>query len=138
MNDPGVTQLQAMIRTATRVYVLGNGGSYANASHVVNDLLAAGVRAYTIDPATLSAFANDHGWFNALARWVDIVIEPGDLLTAFSGSGTSQNILRAIEAAEHHEAKVWREFGEPQDLTMQAAEERQLWLGHQVARWGVA
>jgi D-sedoheptulose 7-phosphate isomerase len=128
------SKLAALIATARRVYVIGNGGSYANASHIVNDLVAAGVRAFTIDPATLSALANDFGWENALGYWIRVVGEPTDLLIALSGSGKSPNILRAIEAAETMHMAVWREFGAEQGLGMQEAEERQLVIGHELAR----
>ncbi len=50
------------IRKARRVYLIGNGGSYANAMHISNDLNAVCIRAYTLDPATLTASGNDHGY----------------------------------------------------------------------------
>lgn len=121
------------VRKAKRVYIIGNGGSYANASHIANDLLACGVRAFSIDAATLSAFANDHGWYQALAKWIRTVGEDGDLLIALSGSGKSPNILIAIEEAERIGMTVQRIFGAP-ELEMQPAEERQIWLGHEVMR----
>src|SRR5258705_4337396 len=99
------------IRSAKRVYVIGNGGSYANAMHIVNDLLRCGVRAYSIDPATLSMFANDYKWEYAYALWLAVVAESDDLLIALSGSGTSPNILQAIDFAEKLGMAVWREFG---------------------------
>jgi len=126
--------LTQKIKAASRVYVIGNGGSYANAAHIVNDLLAAGIRAFTIDPATLSAFANDHGWELALARWISVVGLPGNLLIALSGSGKSPNILNAVGVAKRLGMIVWEEYGAPQGLDMQEAEERQIWLGHQIAR----
>lgn len=130
--DPAL--LRELIRQAPRVYVLGNGGSYANADHVVNDLVAAGVRAYTIGAATWSALANDYGWEHALARWIGVVGAADDLLIALSGSGTSRNILEAIAMARVLRMNVWEEFGAAQGLDMQAAEERQVWLGHQVMK----
>ena len=126
--------LPELVRGAKRVYVIGNGGSYANASHIINDLLNVGVRAFTIDPATLSAFANDYGWETALERWIGIVGEPGDLLIAMSGSGKSPNILRAAAAAEKIGMTVWREFGAQNGLNMQQAEELQVWWGHHIAK----
>ena len=72
--------LAEMVRAAKRVYVIGNGGSYANAMHIVNDLLSCGIRAHSMDPATLTAFANDYGYYNAFARWIGTVGEAGDLL----------------------------------------------------------
>ena len=86
-------ELADRIRKANRVYIIGNGGSYANAGHICNDLIACGVKAYTLDPATLTAFANDHGWYKAFERWLNVVGEKGDLLIALSGSGKSPNTL---------------------------------------------
>jgi phosphoheptose isomerase len=120
------------VRAAQRVYLIGNGGSYANAGHIANDLLAVGVRAYTLDAASLTAAANDYGWEQAFVRWLRVVGEPGDLLIALSGSGTSSNILAACEEAEKIGMDVWREFGAAQGLNQHAAEEHQIWMGHRL------
>ena len=125
-------ELRDRISHARRVYLIGNGGSYANAAHIAGDLLACGIRAFVIDAANLTRLANDHGWNNVFADWIRVVGEPGDLLIALSGSGTSPNILRALAVAERIGMEVWREFGAAQGLDMQAAEERQVWLGHRV------
>jgi len=124
--------LVSLIRAADRVYVIGNGGSYANSFHLVNDLLSCGVKAYTIDPATLSAFANDFGWENAIARWIRTVGMPQDLLIAMSGSGRSKNILNAVFAAQSIGMSLCRIFGNERGEDMQAAEEAQLIIGHEL------
>ena len=121
------------IRAAKHVFLIGNGGSHANAMHVQNDLLSCGIRAYTMDSATLTAFANDYGYAHAFALWLGVVGEKGDLLIALSGSGKSPNILEAIAAAEKIGMDVERVFGAP-TLDMQAAEEKQLWIGHELMR----
>ena len=126
--------LSSRIKAAKRVYVIGNGGSYANAIHIANDLIACGIRAHTLDPATLTAMANDYGWYQGFVRWIKTVGEPGDLLIALSGSGKSPNILMACEAAEKLGMDVHREFGAAQGLDMQASEERQIWLGHELMK----
>lgn len=126
------SELTDAIKLARRTYIIGNGGSYANAMHICNDLLSRGVRAYTLDPSTMAAFANDHGWSRVFSRWIDIVGEPGDLLIALSGSGTSPNILYAIEIAERRGMIVERVFGKERGLDMQRAEEQQLLIGHEV------
>lgn len=127
-------ELADRIREARRVYIIGNGGSYANAIHVCNDLLFCGIKAFTLDAATLTASANDYGYETVFERWVNVVGERGDLLIALSGSGRSPNILRACEAAKSKGMTVWEEFGERQGFDMQASEERQIWLGHEVMR----
>lgn len=122
------------IKRARRVYIIGNGGSYANAVHICNDLLLCGIKAYTLDPASLTASANDFGYETVFARWVRTVGESGDLLIALSGSGRSPNILNAIKVAEELGMEVWREFGAAKGLDMQAAEELQVHLGHGVMK----
>lgn len=125
-----VTGLLEPVKRAKRVYVLGNGGSYANSIHLCNDLLFCGVKAFTIDPATLSAFANDYGWENALERWVRIVGEPGDLLIAMSGSGKSKNILNAVQGARTIGMETYCLFGSLRGESMSKAEEAQIEVGH--------
>ena len=126
-------ELADKIKRASRVYIIGNGGSYANAMHMQNDLLSCGVKAFTLDPATLTAFANDHGYYQAFSRWIKTVGEKTDLLIALSGSGKSPNILLAIEEAERIGMEVERVFGAPK-FDMQTAEEHQVWLGHELMR----
>ena len=122
------------IRKAPRVYIVGNGGSYANALHLQNDLIACGIKAYTLDPSTLTATANDFGYEYVFSRWLSVVGEKGDLLIALSGSGKSKNILLAVETAEKIGMQVEKVFGAERGLSMQDAEECQLWLGHELMR----
>ena len=122
------------VRAASRVYIVGNGGSYANAVHLCNDLLACGVRAFTLDPATLTASANDYGYETVFERWLSVVGERGDLLIALSGSGKSANILRALDAAERIGMTVHPLFGAELGQDMQQAENHQLVIGHELMR----
>lgn len=129
-----VRDLADKIRKARRVYLIGNGGSYANAQHIANDLIACGIKAYTLDPSTLTATANDDGYRYVFSRWLGTVGEKGDLLIALSGSGKSENILDAISTAIYLDMDVWKEFGAEQGLDMQQAEEAQIVLGHELLR----
>src|SRR3990167_7853342 len=133
-NNELISAVKAAKRDGNRVYIIGNGGSYANAMHICNDLLACGVRAFCLDPSTLTAFANDYGYEGAFARWINICAEKGDLLIALSGSGKSPNILNAIKAAEETGMTVYRIFGNERGEDMQAAEEAQIAIGHQLLR----
>lgn len=122
------------IRNAKRVYIIGNGGSYANAAHIANDLIACGIAALTLDAATLTANANDFGYETVFSRWLHVLGKKGDLLLALSGSGTSRNILNAITEAEQIGMDIWREFGAEKGLSMQDAEEAQIRMGHDLMR----
>jgi D-sedoheptulose 7-phosphate isomerase len=128
-----VSLLEA-VKKAKRVYIVGNGGSYANAIHMQNDLESSGIRAHTLNPASYSATSNDQGHAFVFSKWVILHGEPGDLLIAMSGSGESVNILNAIYAAEILGMDVYRIFGNERNENMQEAEEAQINLGHEVMR----
>ena len=127
-------ELLEKVRAAKRVYIIGNGGSYANAQHIANDLLACGVRCFTLDAASLTACANDFGYETVYERWLSVVAEEGDLLIALSGSGRSPNILAAIAEGERIGMVIYRLFGNERGQDMQNAEEHQLRVGHELLR----
>jgi D-sedoheptulose 7-phosphate isomerase len=92
------------------IFVFGNGGSGATASHFVNDLLKSTVRADEDRPrlrviclcdnaATMTAYANDVGYETIFAEPLASLADPGDVVIALSGSGQSRNVLRALERA---------------------------------------
>ena len=125
-----MSSLAELVRSSKRVYLVGNGGSAANAIHICNDLLSQGIRAYTLDHASLTRTANDHDYASVFSDWLEVVGEKGDLLIALSGSGKSPNILKACETAERIGMTVWRAFGVPKGFGMQDAEAAQLAIGH--------
>lgn len=129
-----MNELIENIKKAKRTFVIGNGGSYANAMHICNDLLACGVPAFTLDPATMAASANDFGWDSVFERWLRVVGHPGDLLIALSGSGKSPNILKAVAAAGELGMTVHCIFGAQRGEDMQTAEEAQIKIGHDIMR----
>lgn len=127
-------ELLEKVRAAKRVFIIGNGGSYANAMHICNDLLLSGKPAFCMDPATLTAFSNDFKYEFVFSKWLMVVGDAGDLLIALSGSGKSPNILAAIEAAEILGMQIHLETNYLQTYDMQASEERQLLMGHDLMR----
>ncbi len=92
------------------VFLIGNGGSAANASHFAQDLakgtapgLEAPRRLRALSLADnvgfLTALANDVGYERVFEQQLRTLARPGDLLIAISGSGNSPNVLRAVEWA---------------------------------------
>ncbi len=92
------------------VFVIGNGGSAANASHLCEDLNKCTLRDFesqkrlkvlslTDNTAGIMAWANDEGYDRVFVEQLKQYASPGDLLLAISGSGNSPNILRAVEWA---------------------------------------
>lgn len=128
------TSLVEKIRAAKRTYLIGNGGSYANAVHICNDLLSCGVRAFVLDPASLTAIANDYGYEEIFKRWISVVGEAGDLLIALSGSGRSPNITAAVNEARRRGMDTYLVTDYLHKMTMQQSEENQLVLGHELMR----
>jgi D-sedoheptulose 7-phosphate isomerase len=127
-------KLAEAVKNAKRVYLIGNGGSYANAVHICNDLLSVGIKAFTLDPASLTASANDFGYETVFSRWIDIVGEEGDLLIALSGSGSSENILAALGVAQSKGMKTHLMTHYLNGMDMQESEEDQLVVGHQLMK----
>ena len=91
-----------------QIFIIGNGGSAATASHFANDLLKATVAqdkprlkaiALTDNIPVMLAYANDCGYETIFAQQLDALAGPGDLLIAISGSGRSPNVLKALDLA---------------------------------------
>lgn len=100
--------LQTCWREGRRVYLCGNGGSAANAVHAANDLLygigkgklpGLRVQALSANTAVMTCLANDEGYDSIFALQLAADAQAGDVLIAFSGSGNSPNILRALDKA---------------------------------------
>ena len=127
-------QLIDLVRSSKRVFLVGNGGSAANACHLCNDLESCGIRAYVMNEATKSAWENDYEHEVVFVKWIVLHGEPGDLLIALSGSGKSPNILKACEEAERRGMTVHRIFGAELGQDMQTAENHQLVVGHELMR----
>jgi D-sedoheptulose 7-phosphate isomerase len=91
----------AVLREARRVFFLGNGGSNAICSHMYEDF-AKILRYQTFafsDAALITCFSNDYGYEKAMAEWLGIYGQAGDVLVAISSSGNSMNIVNAVEKA---------------------------------------
>jgi D-sedoheptulose 7-phosphate isomerase len=104
----------ARIRGQT-IFLLGNGGSAATASHFAEDLWFGthvdGKYAYRVvcladNVPTITALANDMGYENVFVEQLRALFRPGDVLVAISASGNSANVLRAVEYANDHNGKT--------------------------------
>ncbi len=99
-----------------RLFILGVGGSAANASHAVNDFRKlCGIEAYapTDNVSELSARTNDEGWPSVFAEWLRVSrIGPRDAILVLSVGGgnlernVSPNIVAAVKEATAKDARV--------------------------------
>ncbi|WP_308281312.1 SIS domain-containing protein [Cellulomonas sp. PS-H5] len=89
------------------LYTFGNGGSAADAQHLTGELVGHYKRdrrplpAVTLstDPTSMTCIANDYAYEDVFARQVEALARPGDLVVAFTTSGRSPNVVRALESA---------------------------------------
>ena len=100
-----VDRLLDAYRQARRVFVAGNGGSAATATHMACDLsnnvimpphCRLRVISMTDNAASMSAIANDRGYERVFVDQLMCLAEPGDVLVAVSTSGDSENVIRAM------------------------------------------
>lgn len=108
--DAIINALEKTIQNKSRIYILGNGGSAATASHMANDLGAAGLRRRRIrnfdvislsdNSAVITAIANDIGYENIFYMQMEGLLKSEDLIIAISCSGNSENIVKASQYAK--------------------------------------
>jgi D-sedoheptulose 7-phosphate isomerase len=90
-----------LISQHNRIFFIGNGGSNAICSHMMEDwakVLRYESFSFT-DPALITCFANDYGYEKAMVEWLKVYFKPSDILVAISSSGNSPNINNAAEYA---------------------------------------
>lgn len=98
-------------RNGSRVYFCGNGGSAADAQHLAAEFSgrfytnrkALPAEALHCNTSYLTAVANDYGFDEIYSRLIDGIGEDGDVLIGLSTSGTSANIIKALETAKKKE-----------------------------------
>ena len=100
--------------TGNAFYTCGNGGSAADAQHIAAELSGRyylerrplPAVALTVNSSALTAIGNDFGFDEVFSRQLDGVGRKGDVLLAITTSGTSANVLRAVESARRLGMKV--------------------------------
>jgi len=103
-----VEALERARRGNRRIFLIGNGGSAATASHMANDLqkLASSGKSLpyraiglTDNVPLLTAWGNDESYETIFTRQLEPLAEKGDVLVAITGSGNSPNILHTMTRA---------------------------------------
>ena len=112
-------EMAAVLRDGGRLLSCGNGGSLCDAMHFAEELSgryrddrpALSALALT-DPGHMSCVANDYGYERVFARGVEAHGRSGDILLAFTTSGTSPNVLAAMRVARERGLKVFGLLGQ--------------------------
>ena len=94
-----------------RVFFCGNGGSAADCQHMAAEYVGRFKKerkgypaiALTVDTSILTSISNDYSYNTVFERQLEALAAPGDLLIAYSTSGTSKNITKVLEKAKSME-----------------------------------
>lgn len=101
-------------KTGHSLYLMGNGGSAADAQHISGELVGRFKKnrkplpalALTTDTSVLTAIANDFGYDKCFERQVDAFVKDGDVVIGLSTSGNSSSIINAALVAKEKGAKT--------------------------------
>ena len=117
--DSVVQAVETAHAAGRQIFVIGNGGSAATASHMMNDLCKGTlghkgdapwkrfrVIALTDNVSLMTAWANDTDYNHIFSEPLKSLAQHGDLLIAISASGNSPNIIAAVEAAKQMGVQV--------------------------------
>jgi len=105
--DAAAAMMASALSAGGKILACGNGGSAADASHFMTELLCRfcddrrslpGI-ALTNDGSFLTATSNDYGFDHVFARQIEGLGNEGDVLVAITTSGNSSNVLAALETA---------------------------------------
>jgi len=96
------------LNRGNKILLAGNGGSAADCQHIAGELVSRfefdrpglPAMALTVDSSILTAIGNDYGYEKLFARQLQALAKPGDVFFAYSTSGKSPNILKALEFAK--------------------------------------
>jgi D-sedoheptulose 7-phosphate isomerase len=99
-----------------KILICGNGGSAADSQHFAAEFVnifskeinrrALPAMALSTDTSIITAIANDSSYDQVFARQVEAYAEPGDVVIAFTTSGSSQNCMHAVVSARAKGAKT--------------------------------
>lgn len=117
--------LTEALRDGQRLYAFGNGGSAADAQHIVAELSGQfyirdrdglPAMALTTNTSAVTAIANDYGYDTVFARQLAALGSTGDVALGISTSGNSTNVLEAIDVAHKLEMTTIGLTGEGGEL----------------------
>ncbi|MDP1711354.1 MAG: SIS domain-containing protein [Candidatus Nanopelagicaceae bacterium] len=111
--DHAVDLVSTAWEKGRQIITLGNGGSSLTALHFINDwnksiFLSSGKsfrgRCLVDNMGLVMSYSNDISFQDVFVEQLKNIMEPGDLVLALSGSGNSENVLRAVQYANEHGA----------------------------------
>jgi D-sedoheptulose 7-phosphate isomerase len=139
-----VERLRTARDSGATIYIAGNGGSAATATHLANDLGKAAKRSGRPPIRVLSlsdniswftALANDEGYERVFSGQLENFAKPGDVLIVISASGNSRNLVSAVDYARSQEVVTVGVLGFDGGTLKQRVDEC-LWLESEIGLYG--
>ena len=105
--ETAIEMMCTALKAGNKIISCGNGGSMCDAMHFAEELSGRfrnnrrGLAAVSIsDPSHISCVANDFGYDFVFSRYIEALGQPGDVLLGISTSGSSKNVILAVEEAK--------------------------------------
>ena len=105
--NTAIELMSAALKNGNKIISCGNGGSMCDAMHFAEELSGRfrnnrrGLAAVSIsDPSHISCVANDFGYDFVFSRYIEALGQSGDVLLGISTSGSSKNVILAVEEAK--------------------------------------
>ena len=105
--NAAIELMSAALKNGNKIISCGNGGSMCDAMHFAEELSGRfrnnrrGLAAVSIsDPSHISCVANDFGYDFVFSRYIEALGQSGDVLVGISTSGSSKNVILAVEEAK--------------------------------------
>jgi D-sedoheptulose 7-phosphate isomerase len=111
--DEAIDAIETAWRSGKQIITLGNGGSSMTALHFINDWnksihLSTKIpfrgRSLVDNMGLVMSYSNDISFDDVFIEQLKNILQPGDLVLAISGSGNSENVIRAVEYANQNQA----------------------------------
>ena len=105
--ETAIEMMCTALKAGNKIISCGNGGSMCDAMHFAEELSGRfrnnrrGLAALSIsDPSHISCVANDFGYDFVFSRYIEAIGQSGDVLLGISTSGSSKNVILAVEEAK--------------------------------------
>lgn len=151
-------ELISVFRNEGGLYLCGNGGSAADAQHIATEFISRfykerpglNAEALSVNTSTLTAIGNDYSFERVFTRQLEAKAKKGDMLIGITTTGTSKNVIEAIQYARKHGIKtvlLMGGYGNPEledvaeyiikipSLITPRIQEAHIFIGHVIAEY---
>ena len=112
--EKSINEIIKCFSTKNKIIIFGNGGSAADAQHIVAEFIGRFQKerksmpaiAFTTDASIITAIGNDYGFEKIFERQAESLVTKDDVVVAISTSGKSKNVVNGVKIAKQKGAKI--------------------------------